>query len=258
MMEICKLHFYSWEFEHSNKSCVTYHSLTPPLHFPFLPVCLVLGLAQAPFLRTRSWGVLPSPFLNLGFCLYCRMHFPSLEPQSQHVLPQWDPLWAVCQICGSSVPKRTEELLPFTEIPSGRNSRLHVCCACRRVVFRVSAHSSAPGASVLPYRDQAAPLQISLFPASPSPWGIPEGFLKTWNLGRWHIHLAELHLKDVRMTVTGHIRSISAQYSVSNIAMGSSLENVENRLSKFDISLNTGFRLEFPGQDVLYVYFGNL
>lgn len=69
--------------------------------------------------------------------------------------------------------------------------------------------------------------------------------------------MAEFHLKDVRMTVTGHIRSISAQYSVSNIAMASSLENVENRLSKFGISLNTGFRLEFPGQDVLYVYFGN-
>lgn len=67
MMEICKLHFYSWEFEHSNKSCVTYHSLTPPLYFPFLPVCLVLGFAQAPFLSQDMFlGCPPSPFPQFG------------------------------------------------------------------------------------------------------------------------------------------------------------------------------------------------
>lgn len=61
-------------------------------------------------------------------------------------------------------------------------------------------------------------------------------------------HLAELYLKDV--TITGHNRSIFAQYSVSDMAMGSFLENVKNRLSKYDTFLNTIFRLEFPRQDL--------
>lgn len=59
------------------------------------------------------------------------------------------------------------------------------------------------------------------------------------------------------MTIAGHNRSIFAQDSVSDMAMDSFLENVKNRLSKYDTSLDTVFRLEFPKQDVLYVYFGN-
>ena len=59
------------------------------------------------------------------------------------------------------------------------------------------------------------------------------------------------------MTVTDHKRGSFAQYSMSDMAMGSFLENVKNRLSKYDTSLNTVFRLEFPEQDVLYGYFGN-
>lgn len=39
--------------------------------------------------------------------------------------------------------------------------------------------------------------------------------------------------------------------------MGGYLENVKNRISKYDTSLNTVFRFEFPEQDVLYVCFGN-
>lgn len=59
------------------------------------------------------------------------------------------------------------------------------------------------------------------------------------------------------MIVTGHNRGIFAQYSVSDMAMGSFLENVKNSLRNYDISLNTFFRLEFPGQDVLYFCSGN-
>lgn len=59
------------------------------------------------------------------------------------------------------------------------------------------------------------------------------------------------------MTVTGHKRGSFAQYSMSDMAMGTFLENVKSRLSKQDTSLNTIFRLEFPERDVLYGYFGD-
>lgn len=78
--------------EYSNMVLCYLPFLTPPLLFPFLPVCLVLGFAQAPFSQSEqcSWGVISPPFLKLGFCLYCRTQFPSWEPQSRRVLPQWD------------------------------------------------------------------------------------------------------------------------------------------------------------------------
>lgn len=67
-----------------------------------------------------------------------------------------------------------------------------------------------------------------------------------------HTFGKSLH-KDVRMTITGQIRGLF----LSDVAIGCYLENVKNRISKYDTSLNTVFRFELPRQDVLYVYFGN-
>ena len=60
--------------------------------------------------------------------------------------------------------------------------------------------------------------------------------------------------KDVRMQVRS---GVCFAQSVSDMAIGGHLENIKNRISKYNTSLNTVLRFEFLEHDGLYVWFGN-
>lgn len=124
-------------------------------------------------------------------------------------------------------------------------------CVCRRVMFRhcLKLQFCHRETELLLFR---SPCSLDL----PAPGGHQRG---SWKSEAWvDDTIGRALLKGCEdVTITGHSRSIFAQYSVSDVAMGSFLQNVKNRLSKCDSSLNTVLRLEFPRQDVLYFYFGN-